>query len=112
EAVPLASIEPLIDWTPFFQAWELRGRYPQILDEPRAKELYDDARKLLAEIVDKRLLQARAVYGFWRARANGDDIELPEERCAVPTLRQQQEPTTGVNLGLARFVAPDADFSG
>jgi 5-methyltetrahydrofolate--homocysteine methyltransferase len=112
ENVPLAQIEPFIDWTPFFQAWELRGRYPQILDEPRAKELFDDARKLLAEIIDKRLLQARAVYGFWRARAKGDDIELPDERRVIHTLRQQQETSTGVNLALADFVAPDNDFVG
>src|SRR5437763_5792300 len=109
---PLDRIEPLIDWTPFFQAWELRGRYPQILDEPRAKELFDAARKLLGEIIDKCLLQARAVYGFWRARAAGDDIELPDEGRAVHTLRQQQETTTGVNLALADFVAPDADAIG
>ncbi len=110
--VPLERIEPFIDWTPFFQAWELRGRYPQILSEPRAKELYDDARKLLAEIIDKRLIKARAVYGFWRARTEGDDIELPDERRVIHTLRQQQETSSGVNLALADFVAPDADAIG
>jgi len=110
--VPLERIEPFIDWNPFFQAWELRGRYPEILDEPRAKELYDDARKLLAEIVDKRLLKARAVYGFWRARAAGDDVELPDERRVLHTLRQQQETTTGQNLALADFVASEGDYVG
>jgi 5-methyltetrahydrofolate--homocysteine methyltransferase len=110
--VPLEHIEPFIDWTPFFQAWELRGRYPQIVSEPRAKELFDDARKLLAEVVEKRLLRARAVYGFWRARANGDDIELLDERRVVHTLRQQQETNTGVNLALADFIAPDDDVLG
>jgi 5-methyltetrahydrofolate--homocysteine methyltransferase len=110
--VPLASLEPFIDWNPFFQAWELRGRYPQILDEPRAKELFDDGRKLLDEIIEKRLLRARAAYGFWRARAIGDDIELPDERHVIHTLRQQQETNTGFNLALADFVAPDADFVG
>jgi 5-methyltetrahydrofolate--homocysteine methyltransferase len=110
--VPLETIEPFIDWTPFFQAWELRGRYPQILEEPRAKELYDDARKLLAEIVEKRLLQARAVYGFWRARAAGDDIELVDEHRVIHTLRQQQETNTGLNYALADFIAPEDDFVG
>src|SRR6185295_15483591 len=52
--VPLDEIEPLIDWNPFFTTWELRGRYPKILEEPRAKELFDDARKLLDEIIEKR----------------------------------------------------------
>jgi 5-methyltetrahydrofolate--homocysteine methyltransferase len=107
--VPLAEIEPFIDWSPFFAAWELRGRYPQILDEPRAKELYDDARKLLAEIIGKRLLQARAAYGFWRANAAGDDIDLNidfDKGPTLHTLRQQQETNTRENLALADFIAP------
>ena len=111
EDVPLASIEPLIDWTPFFQTWELRGRYPQILEEPRAKELFDDARELLAEIIDKRLLQARAVYGIWPAHRDGDDIALAGGT-RFHTLRQQQETTTGQNLALADFVAPANDYVG
>ena len=110
EDVPLSRIEPFIDWTPFFQTWELRGRYPQILDEPRAKELYDDARKLLAEIIEKRLLQARAVFGIWPAHREGDDIVVPGTR--IHTLRQQQETTTGENLALADFVAPANDYIG
>ncbi|HKO58797.1 MAG TPA: methionine synthase [Thermoanaerobaculia bacterium] len=109
---PLHRVEPFIDWTPFFQAWELRGTYPDILQEPRAKELYDDARKLLAEIIDKRLLKARAVYGFWPANAVGDDVELYRDDsrrdvlARFHTLRQQQPTTTGQNLALADFVAP------
>jgi 5-methyltetrahydrofolate--homocysteine methyltransferase len=110
EDVPLAEIEPYIDWTPFFQTWELRGRFPQILDEPRAKELYDDARKLLAEIIEKRLLKARAVYGIWPARREGDDIVTPVAR--FHTLRQQQETNTGHNFALADFVAPADDYIG
>src|SRR5258706_3852974 len=103
--VPLSQLEPFIDWSPFFAASELRGQYPKILDEPRAKEVFDDARKLLAEIIDKRLLQARAVYGFWRANAGGDDIRL-ENGVTLHTLRQQQETTTRENLALADFIAP------
>jgi 5-methyltetrahydrofolate--homocysteine methyltransferase len=109
---PLDRIEPFLDWTPFFQAWELRGRFPQILDEPRARELFDDARKLLREIISNRLLVARAVYGFWPANASGDDIELYADDtrnqaiARLHTLRQQQETTTGQNLALADFVAP------
>jgi 5-methyltetrahydrofolate--homocysteine methyltransferase len=108
--VPLHEIEPFIDWTPFFQTWELRGRYPQILDEPRAKELFDDAQKLLREIVDKRLLKARAVYAVWPAYRDGDDIVVPNGR--FHTLRQQQETNTGNNLALADFVAPSNDYIG
>src|ERR1043165_8877032 len=102
--VPLEKIEPFIDWAPFFQAWEVRSG--------QAPELHADARKLLHEIIEKRLLKARAVYGFWRARANGDDIELVDEGRVLHTLRQQQETTTGVNLALADFVAPYDDYVG
>jgi 5-methyltetrahydrofolate--homocysteine methyltransferase len=108
--VPLGEIAPLIDWTPFFQTWELRGRYPQILDEPRAKELFDDAQELLREIIEKRLLKARAVYGIWPAHRDGDDIVTPQAR--FHTLRQQQETNTGENVALADFVAPANDYVG
>ena len=57
---PLEELVPFIDWSPFFHTWELRGRYPAILKEPKAKELFDDAQKLLGEIVGKKLLTARA----------------------------------------------------
>ena len=121
--VPLAEIEPFIDWSPFFHAWELRGTYPSILNEPRAKELFDDARKLLREIIEKRLLTARAVYGFWPAASIGDDIELfdsesRKRRVAVlHTIRQQQEKAGGQpHFALADFVAPKeggaADYVG
>jgi 5-methyltetrahydrofolate--homocysteine methyltransferase len=112
DAYPLEKIEPFIDWSPFFATWEMRGQYPAILAEPRAQELYDDARKLLAEIIEKRLLTARAVYGIWPANRVGDDIELyrDEQRTEVVTrlhtLRQQQETNTKQNLALADFVAP------
>jgi len=112
EDVPLERIEPFIDWNPFFAAWELRGRFPQILDEPRAKELFDDGQRLLREIIDNRLIHARAAYGFWPANAVGDDIEIyaDESRddviATLHTLRQQQETNTGQNLALADFIAP------
>ncbi|HVE71092.1 MAG TPA: methionine synthase [Thermoanaerobaculia bacterium] len=107
--VPLGEIEPFIDWTPFFQTWEMRGRYPQILEEPRAKELFDDAQELLREIIEKRLLKARAVYGIWPAKRDGDDIVLAG--ATFHTLRQQQETNTGENLALADFVGEN-DYVG
>lgn len=120
--VPLEKLEPLIDWNPFFSAWELRGRFPEILNEPRAKSLYDDARKLLAEMIEKRLLHARAVYALWPANSVGDDIELyrddsrREVIARFHTLRQQQETATKQNLALADFIAPKesgiADYAG
>jgi 5-methyltetrahydrofolate--homocysteine methyltransferase len=115
--VPLGEIVPYIDWSPFFHTWELKGTYPRIFANAewgaRARELFDDARRLLDRIVDARLLQARAVYGFFPANAVGDDIEVYTDAArsglltAFHTLRQQadmgaQEP----NLALADFMAP------
>lgn len=115
--VPLKNLVPLIDWTPFFHAWELKGVYPRILQDPvvgpRAQELFDDARKLLEEIVDGNLLTARAVAGFFPANSVGDDIELyTDEARTRPlatffTLRQQmQKPDGEPEYALADFIAP------
>ncbi|MCH7566239.1 MAG: methionine synthase [Nitrospirae bacterium] len=114
---PLDQIVPFIDWSPFFHTWELRGHYPQILEDKRmgirAKELFDDAQSLLKEIVDRKLLTARGVYGFFFANSVGDDIELygDERRSEVlttlHTLRQQSEKPAGqFNLALADWIAP------
>lgn len=116
-ATQLEELIPFIDWSPFFHTWELRGRYPAIFDDPvvgtQARELFDDAQKLLQRIVGEKLLQARGVFAFWPANAIGDDIELyadgsRTERLAVfHTLRQQmQKPPDQRNHALADFVAP------
>jgi 5-methyltetrahydrofolate--homocysteine methyltransferase len=115
--VPLVEIARFIDWTYFFSAWELKGRFPQILDHPQygaaARELYEHAQALLKEIVDGRLLRARGVYAFWPAAADGDDIIVyrNEDRREVfarfPMLRQQEaQPEGRPNLSLADFIAP------
>ncbi|HEX7612682.1 MAG TPA: methionine synthase, partial [Candidatus Limnocylindrales bacterium] len=116
---PLAELADRIDWTPFFNAWELKGTYPAILDAPgvgaSARPLYEDARRMLDRIVEERLLRARGVVGFWPAASVGDDIEVyaDESRAAtlavVHTLRQQMEKPPGrPNEALADFVAPRA----
>ena len=125
--VPLEDIVPYIDWTPFFQTWELRGVYPRILNDPtvgpKARELFEDAQQLLKQIVDGRLLKAKAVMGFFPANRVGDDIELytDENRTHVlevfHTLRQQAEkPENQPNFALADFIAPKetghADYLG
>ncbi len=113
----LVELIPYIDWSPFFHTWELKGRYPTILDDstvgPKAKELYDDARRLLDEIVQKRQLKAKGVYGLFPAASLGDDIELYQDTSrktvltTVHHLRQQSEKPTGQpNLSLADYVAP------
>lgn len=113
----LAELVPYIDWTPFFQTWELAGRFPAILDDAKvgevARSLYDDARKMLDTIVREKWFRARATIGFWPANAQGDDIVLyaDESRtkpiATLHTLRQQLEKREGrFNAALSDFIAP------
>ena len=115
--VPLADIVPFIDWGPFFSAWELHGRFPQILEDEivgvEAKKLFADAQKLLARIVAEKRFTAKATIGFWPCNAVGDDIEIyaDEQRSAVVTrfhqLRQQMDkPADQFNHCLADYIAP------
>ena len=115
--VSLATLVAYIDWSPFFHAWELRGRYPAILDDEivgkQARELFADARKLLERIVSEKLLTARGVYAFWPANSLGDDVEIyrGDSRSEVINrfhfLRQQmQKPSGQPNYCLADFIAP------
>jgi 5-methyltetrahydrofolate--homocysteine methyltransferase len=119
--ITLESLVPYIDWTFFFTAWELKGRFPEILDHPRygaaARELYGHARALLDEILKGRLIEPKGVYGFWAANADGDDVVLytddsrRTERARFPMLRQQEVAGTGMpNLSLADLVAPRASL--
>jgi 5-methyltetrahydrofolate--homocysteine methyltransferase len=115
---PLDDLVPRIDWTPFFQTWELSGHYPAILDDPNvgeaARSLYADAQTLLARIVREGRLEARAAFGFWPANAIGDDIELYADtdrssvRATLHMLRQQlnKKGDGRPNFSLADFVAP------
>ncbi len=113
----LTDLIPFIDWTPFFHTWELRGRYPQIFEDPtvgsKAKELFEDAQRLLKDVVSQNLLTAKGVYGFFPAQSDGDDIVLfgdparTKPVATVHTLRQQSEKPQGQpNLALADLVAP------
>ncbi|HEY6841564.1 MAG TPA: methionine synthase [Chthoniobacterales bacterium] len=114
------SLEELvhyIDWSPFFHTWELRGRFPKIFDDPevgeQARSLFEDAQKLLQDIVKGKLFTARGVYGFWPANSVGDDIEIytDKSRSEVLTtfhmLRQQMaKPAGQFNHSLADYIAP------
>jgi len=117
--IALDELVPYIDWQFFFAAWELKGRYPKIFDDPKigaaAKDLYGHAQKVLTDIVAGKLLRARGVYGFWPANADGDDIVLwsptgePRSRevARFPMLRQQEVIADDKpNRSLADFVAP------
>jgi 5-methyltetrahydrofolate--homocysteine methyltransferase len=115
----LVTLREYIDWQFFFHAWELKGRFPAILDQPAAREVYDDAQRLLDEIVAGDLLQARGVYGFWPAAADGDDIvvrrpENPaEEELRFCFLRQQSAyGDSRPNRSLADYISPARDHIG
>ncbi len=118
----LADLRDLIDWTFFFTTWELKGRYPQILEHPRqgeaARELFANGNELLDAIVADGSIQARGVYGFWPAQAEGDDVVL-DNGVVLPMLRQQVDhgggdpssdpsgdPDDRPNRSLADYIAP------
>ncbi len=108
----LTTLVPYIDWQFFFHAWELKGKFPAILEQPVARELYEDAEELLGEIVDHELLQPRGVYGWWPARSDGDDIAL-EGGTRFAFLRQQSAyGDSRPNRCLADYVSPDGDHVG
>ncbi len=110
---PLADLVEVIDWTPFFQAWELAGKFPAILTDEivgtQASELYRDARAMLTRIVDERWLTAKAVFGLWPANSIGDDVQLQTEQgpATLHFLRQQvDKPVERPDFCLADFIAP------
>ncbi len=114
---PLGELRRYIDWQPFFNAWELKGSFPDILNNPAsgqaARKLYDDAQAMLDRIVEERWLRANGVIGFWPANSTGDDIEvyLDDERtqplAVLHHLRQQGDHRAGVpNRSLADYIAP------
>ncbi len=112
----LATLREYIDWQFFFHAWELKGRFPQILDQPAARELFDDAERLLDRIVDERLLAARGVFGFWPAASEGDDIVVEngnEDDTRFCFLRQQTDyGDSRPNRCLADYFAAEGDHLG
>ncbi|MAT15736.1 MAG: methionine synthase [Planctomyces sp.] len=115
--VELSKLVPYIDWSPFFHAWELRGKYPKIFEDEHvgteAKKLFDDAQNLLNQIVNEKLLTAKGVYGFWPANSDDGDIVLYTDECRTTEklrfnmLRQQWErKDQTVFRSLADYVAP------
>ncbi|QEN90591.1 methionine synthase [Labrys sp. KNU-23] len=123
ENYDLSELARYIDWTPFFQTWELKGRYPAILSDEKqgaaARQLFDDAQAMLARIIAEKWFQPKAVIGFWPANAVGDDIQLymDESRsrklASLHTLRQQLTKRDGrANVALSDFVAPETSGHG
>jgi 5-methyltetrahydrofolate--homocysteine methyltransferase len=108
----LATLRDYIDWQFFFHAWELKGKFPALLEQPAARELYDDAQQLLGEIVGHGVLQARGVYGYWVAHAEEDDIVL-DDQTKFSFLRQQSPyGDSRPNRCLADYVNPKGDHVG
>ena len=128
QSYDLADLARYIDWTPFFQAWELKGQYPRILTDDKygeaARPLFEDAKTMLKQLIAEKWVTANAVVGFWPANSVGDDIELyADETRKAPlatlhTLRQQMARESGkkANIALADFIAPKesgiADYMG
>ncbi|MDT7727608.1 MAG: 5-methyltetrahydrofolate--homocysteine methyltransferase [Actinomycetota bacterium] len=111
----LPTLRAMIDWQFLFLAWELKGKYPAILDQPVARELFDDANTLLDRIVADGSLHAKGAYGFWPAHAEGDDILLDQAYSDIrfPMLRQQtSKPENRPNRCLADYIAPAGDYLG
>ena len=112
----LAALREMIDWQFFFLAWELKGKYPAILDQPAARDLFDDANTLLDKIIAEGQLTASGGYGFWPAHAEGDDLLIQPGRpdlVRLPMLRQQTaKPDGRPNRCLADYIAPDGDHLG
>jgi len=117
KAYDLAELARYIDWTPFFQAWELKGAFPRILEDDKygeaARPLFDDAMAMLKQLIAEKWLTANGVVGFWPANSVGDDIEIYADEtrktkiATLHTLRQQMaREGTRANLALADFVAP------
>ncbi|HYV72316.1 MAG TPA: methionine synthase, partial [Pseudolabrys sp.] len=114
---PVNELIDYIDWTPFFSTWELSGKFPAVLDDAKfgeaARSLYEDARAMLDKIVDEHWFKASAVFGFWPANAEGDDIlvygdeERDEPVAVLHSLRQQLSKREGrANAALSDFIAP------
>ena len=110
----LETLREFIDWQFFFYAWELKGKFPAILEQPAARDLYDDALELLGEIVSGRLLTARGVYGFWPASSDGDDIVVHRDNTIRFAMLRQQAAygDSRPNRSLADYVAPAGDHIG
>ncbi len=112
----LETLRDYVDWQFFFHAWDLKGKFPAILERPEARELYDDAQELLDEIVRDRLLTARGVHGFWPATSDGEDIAVAADRGELrfSMLRQQSDygGDSRPNRSLADYVAPAGDHLG
>ena len=113
EKISLSTLSDFIDWSPLFHAWELSGVYPRIFEHPtrgvEAKKVFDDAQILLRSIVKDERLEAKAVYGFFKAKSNDEKVELVDEEISFYFPRQLMDKGTQPNFSLADYVSPNGD---
>ena len=114
--ITIDTLRPFIDWTPFFSAWEIKGRYPKVFDHPEigshAKQLFEEANEMLDQLAKENALFGRAVIGIWKAQAKGDDVlvldDNGKERARFAMMRQQiLKKDDEAYMGLADFIAPE-----
>ena len=110
DKISLSTLSDFIDWSPLFHAWELSGVYPRIFEHPtrgiEAKKVFDDAQFLLRSIIEDERLEAKAVYGFFKARSNDEKVELPDEEISFCFPRQLMDKGSQPNFSLADYVSP------
>jgi 5-methyltetrahydrofolate--homocysteine methyltransferase len=113
ESISLDMLSKYIDWSPFFHAWEFKGVYPDILDDPikglEANKVFDDAKSLMSAIIDSEELEAKAIYGFFKACSNNEEVELKDEGISFHFPRQLIDKGNNPNFSLADYISPDGD---
>ncbi|WP_328328686.1 methionine synthase [Kribbella sp. NBC_00382] len=112
-APDIETLRAMVDWQFLFLAWELKGKYPAILEQPVARELFDDANAMLDQIIADGSFTAKGAYAYWKAHSEGDDIILDDLDASFPMLRQQTEKPAGrENRCLSDYIAPKGDHLG
>ena len=113
ESISLEMLSNYIDWSPFFHAWEFKGIYPEILQDPikgiEAKKVFNDAKALMQQIIDSEELESKAVYGLYKARSKGEEVELMDEGMSFYFPRQLIDKGNQPNFCLADYISPDGD---
>ena len=113
EKIPLSALSNYIDWSPLFHAWELSGVYPKIFDHPtkgaEAKKVFDDAQHLLQSIIKDEKLEAKAVYGFFKAQSHSEEVKLFEDQTSFYFPRQLMDKGSQPNFSLADYISPTGD---
>ena len=113
EKIPLSALSNYIDWSPLFHAWELSGVYPKIFEHPtkgaEAKKVFDDAQHLLQSIIKDEKLEAKAVYGFFKAQSHSEEVKIFDDQTSFYFPRQLMDKGSQPNFSLADYISPTGD---